>query len=388
MDKTTITKNIQYIGVNDKDLDLFESQYVIPNGISYNSYLIKDEKNVVMDTVDKRKTQEWLENLEKALQGEKVDYLVISHLEPDHSSNIALLCEKYPHMKLIGNSKTFAFLPQFFDIPNLAERKIEVKEGDAISTGNHLLKFYMAPMVHWPEVMVTYEEKNKILFTADGFGKFGALDVEEEWDCEARRYYFNIVGKYGGQVQALLKKVANLDVQMICPLHGPILKENLAYYINKYDIWSKYEPEEDGVFIAYASIYGNTAEVAKKLVEKLKEKGAKKVVLSDLAREDMAECIEDAFRYDKIVLAASSYNAGVFPPMEQFLRLLKAKNYQNRKIAIIENGTWAPSAAKTMLEIIDGMKNITILQPQITIKTTANQDTRQELETLAENLLI
>ena len=387
MDKITITDDIQYIGVDDKDLDLFESQYVIPNGISYNSYLIKDEKNVVMDTVDKRKTDEWFAKLEKALGGEKVDYLVISHLEPDHSSNIKLLCEKYPDMKLIGNNKTFAFLPQFFDIPNLAERKIEVKEGDTVLTGNHLLKFYMAPMVHWPEVMVTYEEKNKILFTADGFGKFGTLDADEDWDCEARRYYFNIVGKYGVQVQALLKKVANLEVQMICPLHGPILKENLAYYINKYDIWSKYEPEDDGVLIAYASIHGNTAEVARKMAEILKEKGAKKVVLSDLAREDMAECIEDAFRYDKVILAASSYNAGVFPPMEQFLRLIKDKNYQNRKMAMIENGTWAPSAAKTMLEIIQAMKNITIIQPQITIKTTANQDTIKDLETLAENIL-
>ena len=387
MEKVIVKENIKYIGVDDKDLDLFESQYIIPNGISYNSYLIKDEKNVVMDTVDKRKTSQWIKNLEEALEGEKVDYLVISHLEPDHSSNIALLCEKYPDMKLIGNNKTFAFLLQFFDIPNLEERKIEVKEGDTISTGNHILKFYMAPMVHWPEVMVTYEENNKILFTADGFGKFGALDTDEEWDCEARRYYFNIVGKYGVQVQALLKKVANLDIKMICPLHGPILKENLSYYINKYDVWSKYEPEDDGVFIAYASIHGNTANAAREMAKILKEKGAKKVVVSDLSREDMAECIEDAFRYDKIVLAASSYNAGVFPPMEQFLRLIKDKNYQNRKIAIIENGTWAPSAAKTMLEIIGGMKNITVVGPQVTIKTTTNQDTIKELERLAENIL-
>ena len=387
MEKVIVKENNKYIGVDEKDLDLFERKYIITNGISYNSYLIKDEKNVVMDTVDKRKTSQWIKNLEEALEGEKVDYLVISHLEPDHSSNIALLCEKYPDMKLIGNNKTFAFLPQFFDIPNLEERKIEVKEGDTISTGNHILKFYMAPMVHWPEVMVTYEENNKILFTADGFGKFGALDTDEEWDCEARRYYFNIVGKYGVQVQALLKKVANLDIKMICPLHGPILKENLSYYINKYDVWSKYEPEDDGVFIAYASIHGNTANAAREIAKILKEKGAKKVVVSDLSREDMAECIEDAFRYDKIVLAASSYNAGVFPPMEQFLRLIKDKNYQNRKIAIIENGTWAPSAAKTMLEIIGGMKNITVVGPQVTIKTTTNQDTIKELERLAENIL-
>lgn len=387
MNKITITDNIKYIGVDDKDIDLFESQYIVPNGISYNSYLIKDEKNVVMDTVDKRKTNEWLKKLEEALEGEKVDYLVISHLEPDHSSNIALLCAKYPDMKLIGNSKTFAFLPQFFDIPNLEQRKIVVKENDVISTGKHSLKFIMAPMVHWPEVMVTYEETNKILFSADGFGKFGTLDTDEEWACEARRYYFNIVGKYGIQVQALLKKASTIDIKMICPLHGPILKEDLAYYINKYDIWSKYEPEEDGVFIAYASIHGNTAEVAKKLVEILENKGAKKVAIADLARDDMAECIEDAFKYGKVVLAASSYNAGVFPPMEQFLRLLKEKNYQNRKIAIIQNGTWAPSAAKTMLEIISEMKSITLVEPQVTIKTTMKEDNIKELNILAENIL-
>ena len=382
-----VTENIRYIGVDDKDIDLFESQYIVPNGISYNSYLIKDEKNVVMDTVDKRATDKWLENLEKELQGEKVDYLVILHLEPDHSSNIALLCEKYPEMKLIGNIKTFAFLPQFFDIPNLEERKIVVKENDSINIGKHTLRFYMAPMVHWPEVMVAYEETNKILFSADAFGKFGALDTDEEWLCEARRYYFNIVGKYGMQVQALLKKAAMLDIKMICPLHGPILKENLSYYINKYDIWSKYEPEDDGVFIAYASIHGNTAKAAKKLAEILQEKGAKKVVVSDLSREDMAECIEDSFRYDKIIVAASSYNAGVFPPMEQFLRLIKEKNYQNRKIGIIENGTWAPSAAKTMLEIISNMKDIKIVEPKVTIKTTLKEDSIKQLENLAENIL-
>ncbi len=382
-----VTENIRYIGVDDKSIDLFESQYIVPNGISYNSYLIKDEKNVVMDTVDKRATDKWLENLEKELQGEKVDYLVILHLEPDHSSNIALLCEKYPEMKLIGNIKTFAFLPQFFDIPNLEERKIVVKENDSINIGKHTLRFYMAPMVHWPEVMVAYEETNKILFSADAFGKFGALDTDEEWLCEARRYYFNIVGKYGIQVQALLKKAAMLDIKMICPLHGPILKENLSYYINKYDIWSKYEPEDDGVFIAYASIHGNTAKAAKKLAEILQEKGAKKVVVSDLSREDMAECIEDSFRYDKIIVAASSYNAGVFPPMEQFLRLIKEKNYQNRKIGIIENGTWAPSAAKTMLEIISNMKDIKIVEPKVTIKTTLKEDSIKQLENLAENIL-
>ena len=382
-----ITESIKYIGVNDKNLDLFESQYIVPNGMSYNSYIIKDEKNVVMDTVDKRATNKWLENLENELEGEKVDYLVISHLEPDHSSNIKLLCEKYPEMKLIGNDKTFEFLPQFFDIPNLEERKVIVKENDSISIGKHVLKFYMAPMVHWPEVMVTYEETEKILFSADAFGKFGTLDADEEWLCEARRYYFNIVGKYGVQVQALLKKAANLDIKTICPLHGPILKENLSYYLEKYDIWSKYEPEDDGVFIAYASIHGNTAEVASVLEEIVKEKGAKKVAIADLSRDDMAECIEDAFRYDKIVLAASSYNGSVFPPMEQFLRLIKEKNYQNRKIAIIENGTWAPSAAKTMLNIIEGMKNITIIEPKVTIRTTLKDENVEELKNLAENLL-
>lgn len=382
-----ITESIKYIGVNDKNLDLFESQYIVPNGMSYNSYIIKDEKNVVMDTVDKRATNKWLENLENELEGEKVDYLVISHLESDHSSNIKLLCEKYPEMKLIGNDKTFEFLPQFFDIPNLEERKVIVKENDSISIGNHVLKFYMAPMVHWPEVMVTYEETEKILFSADAFGKFGTLDADEEWLCEARRYYFNIVGKYGVQVQALLKKAANLDIKTICPLHGPILKENLSYYLEKYDIWSKYEPEDDGVFIAYASIHGNTAEVASVLEEIVKEKGAKKVAIADLSRDDMAECIEDAFRYDKIVLAASSYNGSVFPPMEQFLRLIKEKNYQNRKIAIIENGTWAPSAAKTMLNIIEGMKDITIIEPKVTIRTTLKDENVEELKNLAENLL-
>ena len=382
-----ITESIKYIGVNDKNLDLFESQYIVPNGMSYNSYIIKDEKNVVMDTVDKRATNKWLENLENELEGEKVDYLVISHLEPDHSSNIKLLCEKYPEMKLIGNDKTFEFLPQFFDIPNLEERKVIVKENDSISIGKHVLKFYMAPMVHWPEVMVTYEETEKILFSADAFGKFGTLDADEEWLCEARRYYFNIVGKYGVQVQALLKKAANLDIKTICPLHGPILKENLSYYLEKYEIWSKYEPEDDGVFIAYASIHGNTAEVASVLEEIVKEKGAKKVAIADLSRDDMAECIEDAFRYDKIVLAASSYNGSVFPPMEQYLRLIKEKNYQNRKIAIIENGTWAPSATKTMLNIINGMKDITIIEPKITIRTTLKDENVEELKNLAENLL-
>lgn len=387
MKDITISKDIIYVGADDKDIDLFESQYVVPNGISYNSYLIKDEKNVVMDTIDKRKTDEWMQKLENALAGEKPDYLVISHLEPDHAYNIERLAKKYPEMKLIGNEKTFAFLPQFFEIPDLEARKIVVKEGDEWKIGNHTLQFFMAPMVHWPEVMVTYEKTEKILFSADGFGKFGSLDTDEDWTCEARRYYFNIVGKYGMQVQALLKKLAGLEIKMICPLHGPILKENLAFYIQKYDIWSSYEPEDDGVLIAYASIHGNTADSARELAQILEEKGAKKVVLTDLARDDMAEAIEDAFRYDKVILASSSYNFGVFPPMEQFLRHLAGKNYQNRKIGIVENGTWAPTAGKCMKEIVETMKNITICDTIVTIRSRLNEESRTKLEALAEEIL-
>ncbi len=387
MKDITISKDIVYIGADDKTIDLFESQYIVPNGISYNSYLIKDEKNVVMDTIDKRKSDEWLENLEKALGGEKVDYLVVSHLEPDHAYNIEVLAEKYPDMKIVGNMKTFAFLPQFFDIKNIEKRKIVVTEGQELNIGKHTLQFFMAPMVHWPEVMVTYEKTEKIVFSADGFGKFGSLDTEEDWTCEARRYYFNIVGKYGVQVQALLKKLATLDVKMICPLHGPILKENLRYYIEKYDVWSSYKPEDDGVYIAYASIHGNTADAAKELVEILKQKGAKKVVIADLSREDMAEAIEDAFRYDKMILATSTYDAGIFTPMEQFLHHLLNKNYQNRKIGLIENGTWAPTAAKSMKSILANMKDITICEPVVTIKSKLNLDTKEELNKLADFIL-
>lgn len=387
MKDITISPDIIYIGADDKTIDLFESQYIVPNGISYNSYLIKDEKNVIMDTIDRRKTEEWIENLETTLAGANPDYLVVSHMEPDHAYNIGVLTEKYPDMKIIGNAKTFEFMAQFFDIPDLEERKIVVSEGDEINLGKHTLQFFMAPMVHWPEVMVTYEKTEKILFTADGFGKFGALDTEEDWACEARRYYFNIVGKYGIQVQNLLKKVANLDVKMICPLHGPILKDNLEYYIKKYDIWSKYEPEDEGIFIAYASIHGNTEIAVKELAKILEEKGAKKVVLSDLAREDFAENIEDAFRYDKMIVAASSYNMGVFPPMEHFLRELAAKNYQNRKIGIIENGTWAPSAGKCMKEIISTMKNIDLVEPIVTIRSRLNSESREKLEELANEIL-
>ena len=387
MEDIEISNDIKYIGVDDKDIDLFESQYIVPNGISYNSYLIEDEKMVLMDTVDKRKSEEWLENLDKALNGRELDYLVISHLEPDHSANIAKVIEIFPKVKLIGNSKTFDLLPQFFEINDLDERKIVVSEAEEINIGKHTLQFFMAPMVHWPEVMVTYEKTEKILFSADGFGKFGALDTEEEWDCEARRYYFNIVGKYGMQVQALLKKTASLDIKMICPLHGPILKENLIHYINQYDIWSSYKPETEGVFIAYASIHGNTAYAAEELKIILEEKGAKKVAITDLSREDMAEAIEDAFRYNKIVLAASSYNFGVFPPMEQFLNILKSKNYQNRTVGIVENGTWAPSAARTMKSILEQMKDIKICEPIVTIKTTLNKDSREKIEELAESIL-
>lgn len=387
MKDITISKDIVYIGADDKDIDLFESQYVVPNGISYNSYLIKDEKNVVMDTVDKRKSEEWLENLENALAGEKPDYLVISHMEPDHAYNIGRLAEKYPEMKLIGNAVTFNYMKQFFEILHLEERKMVVKEGDEINLGKHTLQFFMAPMVHWPEVMVTYEKAEKIVFSADGFGKFGALDVEEDWACEARRYYFNICGKYGVQVQALLKKLATLDVAMICPLHGPILKENLGYYIDKYRIWSSYEPEDDGVLIAYASIHGNTAEAAKELAKMLEKKGAKKVALADLTRDDMAEAIEDAFRYDKMIVAASTYDAGVFPPVEQFLRHLLSKNFQKRKVGFVENGTWAPMAAKVMQEMVGKMKEMEICEPVVTIKSRMNEESRQKMEELAENIL-
>ena len=385
MKDTKITDSILYVGVDDKDLDLFESQYVVPNGVSYNSYVILDEKVTLMDTVDQRATKEWLENLDAVLEGRTIDYLVVSHMEPDHAANAKTLIDKFPNMKIVGNAKTFAMMSQFFDV-DLTGRSVVVKEGDTLNLGAHTLQFIMAPMVHWPEVMVTYEQSEKILFSADGFGKFGALDVEEPWACEARRYYFNIVGKYGAQVQALLKKAATLDIKMICPLHGPILKENLAFYIDKYNTWSSYEPEDEGVFVAYASIHGNTAEAAKEFVEMLRKNGAEKVVIADLSREDMAEAVEDAFRYSKLVVAAASYDAGVFPCMEDFLHHLKAKNYQKRTVGIIENGSWAPSAAKQMKAILEGMKNITICEPVVTIKSTLNETSRKELEALAEVL--
>ena len=385
MKDTKITDSILYVGVDDKDLDLFESQYVVPNGVSYNSYVILDEKVTLMDTVDQRATKEWLENLDAVLEGRTIDYLVVSHMEPDHAANAKTLIDKFPNMKIVGNAKTFAMMSQFFDV-DLTGRSVVVKEGDTLNLGAHTLQFIMAPMVHWPEVMVTYEQSEKILFSADGFGKFGALDVEESWACEARRYYFNIVGKYGAQVQALLKKAATLDIKMICPLHGPILKENLAFYIDKYNTWSSYEPEDEGVFVAYASIHGNTAEAAKESVEMLRKNGAEKVVIADLSREDMAEAVEDAFRYSKLVVAAASYDAGVFPCMEDFLHHLKAKNYQKRTVGIIENGSWAPSAAKQMKAILEGMKNITICEPVVTIKSTLNETSRKAMEELAKEL--
>ena len=383
--KVTISDAVKYIGVDDKTIDLFESQYVVPEGVSYNSYLILDEKVALMDTVDVRGMHEWEKNLTEALGGRKVDYLVIQHLEPDHAGSIGRLLELYPDVTLVGNAKTFAMLPQFFDIDSDV-KKLTVAEGDTLSLGSHTLTFVMAPMVHWPEVMVSYESTEKILFSADGFGKFGALDAEDEegWACEARRYYFNIVGKYGAPVQALLKKAANLDIQMICPLHGPILKEDLGYYIGLYDTWSSYKPENKGVLVAYASIHGNTAKVAEKFAEMLRERGVEKVVVSDLAREDMAEVIEDAFRYDRMVVAGASYDGGVFPCMQDFLHHLQSKAYQNRTVGIIENGSWGPTAGRTMKAILETMKNVTIVDPMVTIKSTMKDADIPALEALAD----
>lgn len=386
MNDTKVTDSILYIGADDKTIDLFESQYVVPNGISYNSYVILDEKVAVMDTVDARKTDEWLANLDSALGGRDVDYLVVSHMEPDHASNIQALAEKFPGMQVVGNAKTFSMISQFFDI-DLTGRSMTVKEGDSLSLGSHTLTFYMAPMVHWPEVMATYESSEKVFFSADGFGKFGALDTEEDWACEARRYYFNIVGKYGAQVQALLKKAAALDIQIICPLHGPILKENLGYYIEKYDTWSSYRPEDEGVLVACASIHGNTAKAAAKLAEILEAKGAKKVVLTDLARCDIAEAVEDAFRYDKMVTLCATYDGGLFPCMEEFLHHLKSKAYQKRKVALVENGSWAPMAAKLMRGIFEGMKEIEVCEKTVSIRSAMKADTVKELEELADELL-
>ena len=386
MSNVTISDSIKYIGVDDTTLDLFESQYIVPNGVSYNSYVILDEKVAVMDTVDARKTDEWFSNLTNTLNGRTVDYIVISHLEPDHAANIQMLAEKYPQAKLVLSAKAKAMLPQFFDIADLDSRCMTVAEGEELSLGSHTLKFFMAPMVHWPEVMVEYETTEKVLFSADGFGKFGALSADEDWACEARRYYFNIVGKYGAPVQALLKKAATLDIQTICPLHGPILKENLGYYIEKYMTWSSYEPEDEGVLVACASIHGNTKKAAEKMVEILKGKGIK-VAFTDLTRDDMAEAIEDAFRYSKLVIAAASYDGGVFPPMEDFLNRLGHKAYQKRKVGIIENGSWAPVAAKSMKAILDTMKDLTVCDTVVSIKSTMKDADVTAMNTLADELL-
>lgn len=383
-----ISESIKYVGVDDKDIDLFESQYVVPDGVSYNSYIIFDEKITIMDTVDARATDEWVKNIEETLDGKEPSYLVISHLEPDHAANIGLIAHKYPNMQLIGNAKTFQMLPQFFD-EDFADRQVVVKEGDEISLGSHSLTFVMAPMVHWPEVMVAYEKTEKILFSADGFGKFGALDSEDDegWACEARRYYFNIVGKYGAQVQNLLKKASALDIQTICPLHGPVLKENLGYYLDLYNTWSSYEPEDEGVLVAYASIHGNTAKAAKQIADKLKAKGVEKMEVMDLSRDDMAEAVEAAFRYDKMVLACATYDGGLFPVMEDFLNHLKSKNFQKRKAALVENGSWAPLAAKKMRESLESMKNIEICENIVSIKSTVKEENVEQMDKMIDELL-
>ena len=387
MQNKKLTDDIFYVGADDKTIDLFEGQYVVPNGISYNSYVIKDEKIAVMDTVDKRAADVWFKNLEETLNGRDVDYLVVLHMEPDHAANLEAFLEKYKNAKVVGNAKTFNMIPQFFEKLNLDERKIVVNEGDELSLGSHSLKFIMAPMVHWPEVMMAYETKEKVLFSADAFGKFGALDTDEDWACEARRYYFNIVGKYGTPVQAVLKKAATLDIQKIFPLHGPMLTENLGYYIGKYDVWSKYEPEDKGIFIAYASIYGNTKLAAEKLKEILEKKGAPKVAITDLARDDMAEAVEDAFRYDRLVLASVTYDGEMFPCMETFISHLKAKAYQNRRVGFIENGSWAPMAAKKMRNLLEGQKNLVFTETVVTIKSAMKEADVVQLEKLADELL-
>ena len=384
---SNVTERIKYIGVDDTTIDLFESQYIVPNGISYNSYLITDEKVAIMDTVDLRKSEDWWANLEGALEGRTPDYLIVQHMEPDHAGNIAKALEKYPDMKVVASAKAIQMMPQFFEDTDFNGRTIAVKEGDTLSLGEHTLQFFMAPMVHWPEVMVTYDQQDKVLFSADGFGKFGALAHEEDWACEARRYYFNICGKYGAQVQALLKKAATLDIACICPLHGPILKENLGYYIGLYDTWSKYEVETEGVFIAYASIHGGTKKAAEKMAEILRAKGAPKVSIADLCRDDMAEAVEDAFRMSKLVVAAASYDADVFPPMHDFLHHLKLKAYQKRRVGIIENGSWAPCAGRVMKGMLETMKEIEIVEPMVTIRSAMKQGDIPALEALADAIL-
>lgn len=381
-----VTDTIINVGVNDYDATLFESQYMLEAGMAYNSYVILDDKVAVIDSVDSAVTEEWMKNLEEALDGRDVDYIVVQHMEPDHSGSLLQLIEKYPEMKIVGNAKTFPMMSQFFDI-DIEDKKVVVAEGDVLELGSHTLTFVMAPMVHWPEVMVSYESAEKVLFSADAFGKFGTRDADEDWACEARRYYFNIVGKYGVQVQMLLKKAATLDIQTICPLHGPVLTENLEYYIDKYNTWSSYESEDKGIFIAHASIYGNTAKAAEKLKEILEEAGEEKVAIADLCHEDMHEAVEDAFRYDRLVLAAASYDGGVFPPMARFLQLLKEKNYQKRTVAVMENGSWGPTAARTMKAAIEGMKNIEIVEPTITIKSAVKPQNVEQMKELAKVLV-
>ncbi len=381
---SNITPTIKYIGVDDLDIDLFESQYVVPNGVSYNSYLIEDEKIAIMDTADARKGKEWWANLEEALNGRKPSYLVVHHMEPDHASLVAEVADKYPEVKILASEKAVKMLSQFFPEKNLTPNIQIIKKGDTICLGEHTLTFYAAPMVHWPEVMVSYDAKDKVLFSADGFGKFGALSADEDWACEARRYYFNICGKYGAPVQKLLKKAATLDIEIICPLHGPVLKENLGYYIGLYDTWSKYEVETEGVLIAYASIHGGTKVVAEKVAEMFREKNIGKVAITDLCRDDMAEAIEDAFRMNRLVLAAASYDASVFPPMYDFIHHLEMKAYQNRKVGIIENGSWAPSAAKTMKKQLETFKNIEIVEPTVTIWSRLKDSDLPQLQALVD----
>ena len=382
-----ITPSIKYVGVDDLDIDLFESQYVVPEGMSYNSYIILDEKVAIMDTVDARKGAEWWANLETALAGRNPDYLVVQHLEPDHAALIHEVLGKYPRAKVVATAKAIQMMPQFFEGVDFEGRTVAVKEGDTLSLGNHTLQFFVAPMVHWPEVMVSYEQSEKVLFAADAFGKFGALCNEGSWDCEARRYFINICGKYGAQVQALLKKAATLDIRTICPLHGPVLTENLGHYIALYDTWSKYEPETEGVLVAYASIHGGTAVAANRLADILREKGAPKVVVTDLSRCDMAEAVEDAFRYSHMVVCAASYDADVFPPMHDFLHHLKLKNYQNRRVAIVENGSWAPTAGRVMRSMLEGMKNIAIVNTMVTIRSRMKESDLPAMEQLAVELL-
>lgn len=381
----TITNDIKYVGVNDHKVDLFEGQYVVPNGMAYNSYVIMDEKIAVMDTVDAHFADEWLDNVKSILGDRKPDYLVIQHMEPDHSASIEQFLMAYPETILVGNAKTFTMMDQFYTVDSSVTRLV-VKDGETLTLGAHVLNFVFAPMVHWPEVMVTYDSTDKVLFSADGFGKFGALDVEEEWDCEARRYYFGIVGKYGAQVQKLLSVAATLDIQMICPLHGPVLTENLAHYINRYDTWSSYRPEDEGVMIAYASVYGHTKAAAELLAESLTAKGCKKVVLADLAREDMAECVEDAFRYDKLVLASVTYNGDVFPCMKTFINDLIERNYQNRTVGFIENGSWGPTAERVMKKMLEGCKNLTFAETTVTVRSALNDTSREQIAGLADEL--